>query len=523
MNIVNQLVKEQTPTPKRPAIKSELYKDNKVHGMQIVDFKRILGMTPISGNRRKHLKLQRWRGHTGIADCAKPKVIPKPDIYQPMVQQVTDLKPYTHYIVKVAAVNGEGEGRFDNATAKTEEETPQKPGNIKATNIEAKTLTLSWDVAGPPPGNTTYTLEVYEGTDDTGTNFTPKQPNLYAYGFHQKSLSITDLEEYWPYKFKVIAATVKGTSESDVSDIVRTKQAAPGPVENLTVNIKEGNYRVAYAYWNIPSLRDRNGVLDNYNVKVINQGTEILSETIPVSSIQRVEQNFTVVPEETYTVTVSATNNESMSGQEAQHPYRVPAGSPPIDYSVDLISTKPGQHKSTQQSITVELNTDFFKNDLNGNQVLFGITVCEESKCKNQGSLDRKEDWAGLPNWHGASKNGFPLYRVTNDKYMKEIRSRGSRRKRSISEFTIGQDIACSSMGSNVYCNGPLNAGQSYRVILFGCTNGGCSHSVQYGPYSTVKIPDEDKFPVGAVVGGVVAAVAVVFVIIIAMVVVKRR
>ncbi|XP_062566535.1 protein sidekick-2-like, partial [Saccostrea cucullata] len=359
----------------------------------------------------------------GIADCAKPKVIPKPDIYQPMVQQVTDLKPYTHYIVKVAAVNGEGEGRFDNATAKTEEETPQKPGNIKATNIEAKTLTLSWDVAGPPPGNTTYTLEVYEGTDDTGTNFTPKQPNLYAYGFHQKSLSITDLEEYWPYKFKVIAATVKGTSESDVSDIVRTKQAAPGPVENLTVNIKEGNYRVAYAYWNIPSLRDRNGVLDNYNVKVINQGTEILSETIPVSSIQRVEQNFTVVPEETYTVTVSATNNESMSGQEAQHPYRVPAGSPPIDYSVELISTKPGQHRSSWQTITVELNTDFFKNDLNGKQVLFGITVCEESKCTDQGSLDRKEDWEGLPNWHDASKNGFPLYRVTNDTYMNEINS----------------------------------------------------------------------------------------------------
>ncbi|XP_062596362.1 receptor-type tyrosine-protein phosphatase delta-like [Saccostrea cucullata] len=327
-----------------------------------------------------------------------------------MVHQVTDLKPHTHYLVKVAAVNGNGEGRFINATAKTEEETPQKPGSLKATNIQAKTLTLSWDVAGPPPGNTTYTIEMHEGTDDTGTHFILKQPKLYTYGFRQKSLPIVELEEYWPYKFKVIAATVKGINESDLSDIVRTKQAAPGPVENLTVNIKDENYRVAYAYWNIPSLRNRNGVLKNYHFKITHNGTDILTGTIPVSlPIQRVKQYFTVVPEEAYTITVYATNNESISGQDAQHTHTVPAGRPPIDNNIELISTMPGLHKSSQQTITVELNTDFFRNDLNGILVLFGITVCEKSKCKNHGSLSVKENWERLPNWHDASKTGFPL------------------------------------------------------------------------------------------------------------------
>ncbi|XP_062583572.1 receptor-type tyrosine-protein phosphatase eta-like [Saccostrea cucullata] len=345
-----------------------------------------------------------------IVDCTNPQFIQKPDIYQPMVHQVTELKPYTHYIVKVAAVNRNGEGRFNNATAKTGEETPQKPGSIRATHMEAKTLTLSWDVAGPSPGNTTYTIEVYEGTDDTGANFILKQPKRYTYGFHQKSLSIADLEEYWSYKFKVIAATIKGINGSDLSDIVRTKQAAPGQVANLTVNIKEGNYRVAYAYWNIPSLRERNGVLENYHFKITNKRTEILTGTIPVSfSIQRVEQNFTVEPEKKYTVTVFVTNNESMAGQDAQLTYTIPSGRPPIDNNIELISTMPGLHKSSQQTITVELNTDFFRNDLNGILVLFGITVCEKSKCKNHGSLSVKENWERLPNWHDASKTGFPL------------------------------------------------------------------------------------------------------------------
>ncbi|XP_062583571.1 receptor-type tyrosine-protein phosphatase delta-like [Saccostrea cucullata] len=447
------------------------------------------------------------------------------DLSQPVIYNISGLDPYTSYLVRVAAINGQGEGYPYNVTVKTEEEVPEKPGQITASNIQAKTLTLSWNVAGPSPGNTTYIIEVYEGTDDTGTNFILKQPKRYTYGFQQKSLSIIELEEYWPYKFKVIAATVKGTSESDVSDIVRTKQAAPGQVENLTVNIKEGNYREAYAYWNIPSLRNRNGVLENYHFTITNQGTENLTGTIPVSlSIQRVEQNFTVVPEETYTVTVYVTNNESMSSKEALHTYKIPAGRPPIDNNVELISTVPGQHKSSQQTITVELNTDFFRNDLNGKQVLFGITVCEESKCTDQGSLSMKENWEGLPNWHDASKNGFPLYRVTNQTYMDKIKNGGSRRKRStLSEFTIGQDTECFSKGSNVYCNGPLNSGQSYRVILFACTNGGCTHSVQYGPYSTIKIIVEEKFPVGAVVGGVVAVIAAVLVVIIAVVVSKRR
>lgn len=38
-------------------------------------------------------------------------------------------------------------------------------------------------------------------------------------------LSVTGLEEYWPYKFKVNAATAKGNRTSDFSSVFKTKQA----------------------------------------------------------------------------------------------------------------------------------------------------------------------------------------------------------------------------------------------------------------------------------------------------------
>lgn len=42
---------------------------------------------------------------------------------------------------------------------------------------------------------------------------------------------MTGLEAYWPYKFEVNAATVKGNMTSDFSSVFKTKQAG----ESLSV------------------------------------------------------------------------------------------------------------------------------------------------------------------------------------------------------------------------------------------------------------------------------------------------
>lgn len=48
---------------------------------------------------------------------------------------------------------------------------------------------------------------------------------LYNSGFETKMLSVTGLEEYWPYTFQVNAATVKGNRTSDFSSVFKTKEA----------------------------------------------------------------------------------------------------------------------------------------------------------------------------------------------------------------------------------------------------------------------------------------------------------
>lgn len=49
--------------------------------------------------------------------------------------------------------------------------------------------------------------------------------HLCISGFDKKTLSVTGLEEFWPYKFKVTAATVKGNTTSEFSSVFITTQA----------------------------------------------------------------------------------------------------------------------------------------------------------------------------------------------------------------------------------------------------------------------------------------------------------
>lgn len=53
---------------------------------------------------------------------------------------------------------------------------------------------------------------------------------------------------------------------------------------------------------------------------------------------------------------------------------------PPVS-NMEPIDTNPGGHNPTENTITVKINTTYFKNEYNGKQVFFGIAVCEASKC----------------------------------------------------------------------------------------------------------------------------------------------
>eukprot|EP00105_Crassostrea_gigas_P046475 XP_019930623.1 PREDICTED: uncharacterized protein LOC109621119 [Crassostrea gigas] len=162
-------------------------------------------------------------------------------------------------------------------------------------------MTLSWAFSDPSPGNTIYTINVYQSTDDKGTEFILTK-FLKTLGFDSKSVSVTGLEEYWPYRFKVIAATGKGNSTSDFSSTFRTKSGRPGKV--LDLHVTTNDYERAYVTWRLPDLKDHNGILQNY--RYLTNKTGLLDfEYIPVNMIlQTVQRNFSVVPSNFYFIQV---------------------------------------------------------------------------------------------------------------------------------------------------------------------------------------------------------------------------
>lgn len=60
---------------------------------------------------------------------------------------------------------------------------PKTPEQITASSIVSRSLTLSWNLSAPSPGNTVYTILVYEANDE-GTGYKLKE-NLTVYGLYR--------------------------------------------------------------------------------------------------------------------------------------------------------------------------------------------------------------------------------------------------------------------------------------------------------------------------------------------------
>ncbi|KAL5010654.1 hypothetical protein ScPMuIL_012959, partial [Solemya velum] len=133
---------------------------------------------------------------------------------------VEELDPDTHYTVLVFASNMRP-GHPTNETVKTNEEVPQVPYDVEATDVKTTSLTLRWKLNGPRPGVTKYTVSVTEVFDGEATIL----PSIDIIGFENKETKITDLEEYVNYTFSVIATTGAGASISSVNITERTHPA----------------------------------------------------------------------------------------------------------------------------------------------------------------------------------------------------------------------------------------------------------------------------------------------------------
>ncbi|XP_076467180.1 uncharacterized protein LOC143298251 [Babylonia areolata] len=117
--------------------------------------------------------------------------------------------------------------------------------------------------------------------------------------------------------------------------------------------------------------------------------------------------------------------------------------------------------------------------------------------------------------WQQQSVTGGRSRRSVGSALGRERRDTGS------FQFTIGSDTSCPELSDDVYCNGPLEPGQQYLVVVFSCTKGGCSETTEPSEVTTKE--KEDSQPIGGIVGGVVAVVAVIVIVVVVVVVIRRR
>ncbi|CAC5393945.1 PTPRB [Mytilus coruscus] len=445
-----------------------------------------------------------------------------------MNYSIEDLSPDVEYEVRIQAVNFKGPGNPADILRRTLQDAPQKPTQVTGTmNSDPTVLQVSWVQPLPRPGTTTYTVRVYEANDDNSDFVLKEKFGKVITGYYTQTATITGLEEYWDYKFMIVAKTPVGVMKSDMSQAVKTNYADPGRVENFDITTPQGNYTQMIVSWSIPLLRERNGIIKEYVLK--HNISEVQTTANPIlNTAKSLVYKLDVDTEKYYEIKLSAKNQWNQIGTEVVEVYYAPPG-PPKKPPFTPTTTEVSKTVTTQRTIPVTLNGNwFFYNRDNGRFTDWGVIVCSGDACKNYGDgTEKSSDHFGIGNfktWKEAQKIGFTEpYRATNSSWIIDIfDSQVGRSKRSTNdvELVIGEDNDCAKREDTVYCNGPLAPGKSYIIIVFSCTAGGCTESEQLGPYSTQ--PEPEDVPI-AIIAGAAAAVVVFIIVIIIIVVIKKK
>ncbi|KAL5010653.1 hypothetical protein ScPMuIL_012958 [Solemya velum] len=161
-----------------------------------------------------------------------------------MMYTLKKLVPYFNYTAHVFVIDRAGAGHWAEAIFQTKEEAPQAPQSVYFVSITSDSMLLAWTMEGPQPGNTTYTVSVYEFSQNQTKQFVKTED---IQGFENQHLNITDLKVH-----RVWIPTE------------RTSTIECNPPEDLTViNVTS---RQAVLSWKLPN--NTHGTVDSYRVMV---------------------------------------------------------------------------------------------------------------------------------------------------------------------------------------------------------------------------------------------------------------
>ncbi|XP_076466171.1 uncharacterized protein LOC143297638 [Babylonia areolata] len=454
---------------------------------------------------------------------------------------VTQLKPYVQYQVEAMAYNEEGAGYPDSLTFLTDSEAAD---NLEAMEVSAPAigqLLVSWR-PGEKRGETNYTVTWEEQDSLLSQNYTQHGSHLLQ-GYDARYYTIQGLLSYWNYRVTVTTVTPVGPAPVPNTVTNRTLESKPGQVQNLSLTQSDDDATKITMTIICPTERERNGRLVEFRYNSTVTDTEAGGVPQRPEGSVKVSGNcgtltkvLPVTAQTSYNVSVYAVTESGLKGEDSASTITIQARPPTVikKPTSDLMS----EEMKTETSVTVTVQRDQIFSDEQGRLEIAGMLVCQKrgpQSCQ-RGPDKTSDDFKNpskTPTWGRNRKSQDSVYyRATPDNFQdlysggRSRRSVGSalgreRRDTGSFQFTIGSDTSCPELSDDVYCNGPLEPGQQYLVVVFSCTKGGCSETTEPSEVTTKE--KEDSQPIGGIVGGVVAVVAVIVIVVVVVVVIRRR
>ncbi|KAK7464630.1 hypothetical protein BaRGS_00037830, partial [Batillaria attramentaria] len=146
---------------------------------------------------------------------------------------VTGLKPYVSYTVKVAAYNEEGEGNNSSTPVETDQEAAANLKSLILSPVRIGELDISWTPDEVQRGRTNYTVYWERQTSLTSSVYTFVNSTVIN-GFENTQHVIRDLLSYWNYRVTVSSSTDAGPSPDNTTKTGRTMISSVPVNSNVT-------------------------------------------------------------------------------------------------------------------------------------------------------------------------------------------------------------------------------------------------------------------------------------------------
>ncbi|XP_005101260.2 uncharacterized protein LOC101850572, partial [Aplysia californica] len=395
---------------------------------------------------------------------------------------VTDLLPYTDYIVLVRAYNSEAGGGankevyFKTSQAAASPVTKVELESLPLTPQGRLDLSVSW-VPGYRNGETNFTVVIKEKENLTSGNFIEKQTRTFRDTSGVTSDLLKNVLGHWVYQVTVEAKTNVGDAAVSIPQTITTLYKHPGPVTALTLTKSAQVASDVSLSFGCPEERERNGVIIGFYISKWDGALDPVVQFAPATSCDSVfRPPVQVVVGESqthYTFKVMASNGQYNSSYVTSEIVISPLLPEVSEYTATDFTAESSGSKTTLTSFPVIVCSSCLK-DLNSRQGTLTevvLVVCK-NKCGGSGADRRKRavDVDSLKTWAEAKKEGFTgMYRATPRGWHQDLLRTPGRQY----VFTVGEDNSCSDTGTD-FCNGPLPAGQQYQVLVIVCNGAGC-------------------------------------------------